>query len=66
LSTTYALVGFEEDIKQFIPQVETSLKVECLFVPSTIIPSDNVQHSVKHKLDFDESKSIPNETFLKH
>jgi hypothetical protein len=34
------------------------LKDEGLVVPSTSIASDNVQHIVKHKLDFDESKSI--------
>jgi len=32
------------------------LKGEGLVAPSIIIPSDNVQRSVKHKLHFDESK----------
>ncbi len=57
LSTTYALVDFQEDIQQFIPQMETSLKGECLVTPSTIILNDNVHTSVKHKFDFDVSKS---------
>jgi hypothetical protein len=34
------------------------LKGKGLVVPLVIIPRDNVQRSVKHKLDFDESKSI--------
>jgi hypothetical protein len=58
LSTTFALVGFQEDIQQFIPQVETSLKGEAFVTPLTIIPNDNVQRSVQCKLDFVESKSI--------
>jgi hypothetical protein len=58
LSTTYALIDFQKNIKRFISQVEINLKVECFFVFLTIIPTDNVQCSVKHKLDFDESKSI--------
>jgi len=57
LSTTYALVDFQEDIQQFIPQMETSLKGECLVTPSTIILNDNVHTSVTHKFDFDVSKS---------
>ncbi len=32
------------------------MKGEILVAPPTIIPNDNVQHSVKCKLDFDESK----------
>jgi hypothetical protein len=56
LSTTFALVGFQE-IQHFYPQAKTSLKGKGLVALSVIIPSDNVQHSVKHKLDFDESKS---------
>jgi hypothetical protein len=58
LSTTFAFVGFLEDIQQFIPQVKIGLKGEGLVVPLTTIPIDKVQHIVKHKLDFDESKSI--------
>jgi hypothetical protein len=58
LSPTFALIGFQENIQQFIPQGETNLKCEGLIVPLAIIHSDNVQCSVKHKLDFDESKSI--------
>jgi len=58
LSPTFALIGFQEDIKKFIPQVETSLKCEGLIAPSAIIHCDNVLRSVKCKLDFDESKSI--------
>jgi hypothetical protein len=42
LSTTFALIGFQENIQQFIPQVEISLKGEGLVAPSTINPSDNV------------------------
>jgi hypothetical protein len=57
LSTTFALVSFQEDIQQFVPQAKISLKGKDLVVPSTIIPSYNVQRNVKHKLDFDESKS---------
>ncbi len=52
LSTTSTLAGFQENIQQFIPQVETSLKGKALFTPSIIIPNDNVQQSVKRKLDF--------------
>jgi len=59
LSTTSALVGFKENIQTFIPQAKTSLNNESLVIPSPIILSDNVQHNVKHKLDFDEVKSIP-------
>jgi hypothetical protein len=40
--TTSALVGFQKDIQQFIPQVETNLKGESLVAPLAIIPSDNV------------------------
>jgi hypothetical protein len=43
LLTTFALVGFQENIQQFIPQAETSLKGKAFFAPSTIIPNDNVQ-----------------------
>jgi len=57
LSTTYALVGFQEYFQQFIPQMETTLKGECLVTSLTIIPNDNVHTSVKQKFDFDESKS---------
>jgi hypothetical protein len=39
--------------------VETSLKGEAFVAPLTTIPNDNVQQSVKCKLDFVESKSIP-------
>jgi hypothetical protein len=56
--TTFALVSFKKDIQQFIPQPKTSLKGETLLAPSTIIPNDNVQWSVKRKFDFVESKSI--------
>jgi hypothetical protein len=58
LLTTFALVGFQENIQEFIPQVETSLKGETFIATSTIIPNDNVQWNLKHKLDFVESKSI--------
>jgi hypothetical protein len=52
LLPTSSFVGFQEDIEQFIPQEETSLKCKGLITPLGIIHSDNVQHSVKHKLDF--------------
>jgi flagellar biosynthesis/type III secretory pathway M-ring protein FliF/YscJ len=55
--TTSTLVGFQEDIEQFISQVETSLKGKTFVTLSTIISNDNVQWSVKFKLDFVESKS---------
>jgi hypothetical protein len=57
LSTTSALVGFQENIQQFISQVKIGLKGEAFIAPLTIIPNDNVQWSVKRKLDFVESKS---------
>jgi len=40
--TTSTLVGFQENIQQFIPQVKPSLKGEVFIVFSTIIPNDNV------------------------
>jgi len=58
LSPTFALVGFQEDIQQFIPQGEIGLKLKGLVTLLAIIHSDNVQHSVKRKLDFDDLKSI--------
>jgi hypothetical protein len=58
LSTASTFEGFQENIQQFIPQVETSLKGETFVAPSTIIPNDSVQWSVKRKLDCLESKSI--------
>jgi hypothetical protein len=38
--------------------METNLKGEGLIVPLIIILNDNVQHNVKRKFNFDESKSI--------
>jgi hypothetical protein len=58
LLTTSTFVGFEENIQQFIPQAKTSLKGEAFIVFSTLILNDNVQWSLKCKLDFVESKSI--------
>ncbi len=58
LSPTFALIGFQKDIQQFIPQRETSLKCKGLVVPLVIIHSDSVQRNVKQNLDFDELKSI--------
>jgi len=58
LLITSALVGFQEDIQQFIPQVKIGLEGKTFITPLTIIPNDNVQWSVKCKLDFVESKSI--------
>jgi hypothetical protein len=57
LLTTSTFIGFQEDVQQSIPQAD-SLKNEALVVPLTIIPNDNVQLTVKCKLDFVESKSI--------
>jgi len=58
LSPTFALVGFQKDIQQFISQGETNLKCKGLIALLAIIHSDNVQYNVKRTLDFDESKSI--------
>ncbi len=58
LSTTFALVGFQENIQQFIPQVQICLKGEAFVGQSKIIPNDNVEWSVKCKFDFVQSKSI--------
>jgi hypothetical protein len=58
LSTTFAFVGFQENIQQFIPQMKTSLKSKGLVVLLAIIFNDNVYCRVKRKLDFDESKLI--------
>jgi hypothetical protein len=49
LSLAFALIGFQKDIQQFIPQMETNLKDEGLIAPLAIKPIDNVQCSVKHK-----------------
>jgi hypothetical protein len=46
LLTTSTLVGFQENIQQFIPQVKPSLKGEVFIVFSTIIPNDNVYQIV--------------------
>jgi hypothetical protein len=54
----FALVGFQKDIQQFIPQKEINLKCQGLIAPLAIIHNDNVQCNVKHKLHFDELKSI--------
>jgi hypothetical protein len=40
------------------PTSKNQFERQGLVTPSVIIPSDNVEHNVKHKLDFDESKSI--------
>jgi len=40
--TRSTLVGFQEDIQQFIPQAKTGLKGEAFVNPSAIIPNDNV------------------------
>ncbi len=45
-------------MQQFIPQGQANLKCEGLVIPLAIIRNDNVQHSVKCKLDFDKLKSI--------
>jgi hypothetical protein len=42
LSITSTLIGFREDIQQFIPQVQTNLKGEGLIILLVSIPSDNV------------------------
>jgi len=59
---TSTLVAFQEDIQQFIPQAKTNLKGEYLVTPLTIIPNDNVQWNVKHKLQFVKSKSTSKQT----
>jgi hypothetical protein len=66
LLITSTLVGFQEDIQQFIPQAKISLKGEAFVAPLTIIPNDYVQLSVKHKLDFVESKLIINKNPFRH
>jgi hypothetical protein len=53
---TCALVGFQENIQQFISKVERNLNVEGLVAPLVISYSDDVQCNVKHKLHFDELK----------
>jgi hypothetical protein len=58
LSPASTLVGFQKDIQQFIPRTKTSLKGEAFVVPLKIILNDNVQQSVKCKLNFVESKTI--------
>jgi hypothetical protein len=58
LLTTSTLIGFQEDIQQFIPQGKTGLKGKAFAALSTINPNDNVQQNVKCKLDLFESKSI--------
>jgi len=62
LSTTSTFVGFQENIQQFIPKAETSLKGKAFIAPLTIILNDNVQWNVKCKFDFVESKSIFKQT----
>jgi hypothetical protein len=52
LLTTLAFIGFQENIQQFIAQVETNLKSEGLIIPLVIIPINNVQRNVNHKFDF--------------
>jgi hypothetical protein len=58
LSSTSTFFSFQEDIQQFISQVETNLHVKGLVASLAISFSDDVQHNVKYKLDFDELKSV--------
>jgi hypothetical protein len=53
---TCALVGFREDIQQFISKLEKKINVEGLVAPLAISYSDDVQRNVKHKFHFDELK----------
>jgi hypothetical protein len=57
LLPTSALVGIQENIQQFISQLEASLHGEDLVAPLTIVLSDDVHFNMKRKLDFDELKS---------
>jgi len=66
LLSMLAFIRFQKDIQQFIPQGETSLKCKSLVAPLVIICSDNVQRSVKHKRDFDESKSISKQSLFRN
>jgi hypothetical protein len=50
-------LAFKKTSNNFISQAKTSLKGKVFVALLTIIPNDNVQRSVKHKLDFGESKS---------
>ncbi len=54
---TSTLVGIQENIQQFISQVEASLHGEVLVAPLAIAFSDDVHYNMKRKLDFDELKS---------
>ncbi len=56
ISFTSALLGFQEDIQQFIQEGEKKLSVEGLIVLLAISFIDDVQCNVKHKLHFDELK----------
>jgi hypothetical protein len=62
---TYTLVGFQEDIQQFIPKLERNLSVKRLVAPLAISSNDDVQHNVKHNLNFDELKFL-NKIPFKH
>jgi len=62
---TSTLVGFQEDIQQFIPKLKRNLSVERLVAPLAISSNDDVQHNVKHKLNSNESKFL-NKIPLKH
>ncbi len=55
LSLTFALIGFQEGIRQCIPQVKTNLKDKGLVAPLAIIMSNVTWNT---KLDFDESMAI--------
>jgi hypothetical protein len=56
LSSTSVVIGFQENIQQFIPKVERNLSVEGMVAPFTINFNDDAQHNVKHKFHFDELK----------
>jgi hypothetical protein len=56
LLPTFAFIGFQENIQQFIPKIKRNLSAKGLVTPLEISFSDDVQNIVKHKLHFDELK----------
>ncbi len=47
---TFALVGIQENIQQFISQVEASLHAEDLVAPLVVAFNDDVHYNMKHNL----------------
>jgi hypothetical protein len=66
LSTTSTLIDFQEDIQQFIPQVETGLKGKALVGRSTTILNDKVQRNVKRNLILLNQNQFLNKNPPKH